>query len=456
VRTFSGTLVLLGFLALGWSMVSGPLSSAEAREARDDQAAAESPHSSLPTPHSSQHAWLHSAYVLAGIGGIGMFLLSFYALAMLPNREMEGQIERDLPTSLPSLSLAEERGRLIYGREGCVNCHTQLIRRTEDDVRRFGVASQAWEYERDFPHLWGTRRIGPDLARVKGRRTRDWHLAHLWNPRHVVPGSNMPGFPWLFTGSAKQPSTEALNLIAYLESLGRDADLAGLTQPSNLSGMDPEEERRLGMFCDCAIPRTPGPAPLLHLDNQPGERERLERRGSLVFQRECSGCHGPAGKGDGPAKDSLFILPRNLSTARFSNASLSKALWHGVPGSAMPGFHDLPLSDLRALVAFVQAAGPPKTGEPPLDAKTKSQAEALYQKHCVQCHGNQGQGLSAFATTIAPAPTAFRQVQPTLAYAEKVLADGVPGTAMIPWKTKLTSDERSLLARYVRAFFSPE
>jgi cytochrome c oxidase cbb3-type subunit 2/cytochrome c oxidase cbb3-type subunit I/II len=149
----------------------------------------------------------------------------------------------------------------------------------------------------------------------------------------------------------------------------------------------------------------------------------------------------------------LFIAPRDLATARFNEAALSKALWHGVPGSAMPGYHDLPLTDLRALVAYVQAVGPPKTAEPPLEEKAKKQTESLYQKLCVQCHGSKGEGLSAFATAIAPAPTAFRQVQPTLPYAEKVLADGVPGTAMIPWKTKLSEGERTLLARYVRSLF---
>ena len=107
-------------------------------------------------------------------------------------------------------------------------------------------------------------------------------------------------------------------------------------------GRDPEEEKRMGLFCDCAIPRTRGPAPLLATPREPSERARFERLGAMVFARDCSGCHGPAGKGDGPAAVSLLPRPRDLSGARFAapelaewgssapveGASLSKILAH--------------------------------------------------------------------------------------------------------------------------------
>ena len=449
LRSISGVVLLLGFVKLGWSIVSGPsVEPAESSAQRTPEAV-----TSSPEPEPTGFAWLHSAYLITAVAGIGFFLLSFYALAVLPNQELEREIAQTRPSQLPEPSAAEQRGRLIYAREGCVNCHSQLIRKTEDDVRRFGVPSQAWEYEKDFPHLWGTRRIGPDLARTKGRRARDWHLVHLWNPRHVVPDSVMPPFPWLFDGSAKSPTQEARDLVAYLESLGRDAELAGLNLPGPLPGMDPAEEKRLGMFCDCAIPRTLGPAPVFSIDAKPGERQRNELRGSLVFTRKCSGCHGASGKGDGPAAASLLISPRDLATARYSDQAVSRFLWHGVPGSAMPDFHELPTGELRALVAYVQSLEPAKTADPPLEGKAKTDALALYQKHCITCHGADGQGNGSFATTLAPAPTNFRQIQPTLAYAQRTLADGVPGTAMIPWKTKLSDAERTLLAAYVRSLF---
>jgi mono/diheme cytochrome c family protein len=135
--------------------------------------------------------------------------------------------------------------------------------------------------------------------------------------------------------------------------------------------------------------------------------------------------------------------------------AVSRTLWHGVPGSAMPAYYDLSTPDLRALVAHVQALGGPEHPDPPLGGEAKTQAEALYQKHCLQCHGPAGQTSSGFATTIAPAPTNFRQVQPSLDYAQKALEGGIPGTAMIAWKTKLNDDERLLLAKYVRSLFAP-
>jgi cytochrome c oxidase cbb3-type subunit 2 len=88
-------------------------------------------------------------------------------------------------------------GRDIYVREGCSNCHSQMIRPFRDEVERYGHYSVAGESVWDHPFLWGSKRTGPDLARVGGRYSDDWHYAHLFNPRDVVPESNMPGYPWL-------------------------------------------------------------------------------------------------------------------------------------------------------------------------------------------------------------------------------------------------------------------
>ena len=119
----------------------------------------------------------------------------------------------------------------------------------------------------------------------------------------------MPGYPWLFDGSPTRPRPEALDLVDYLESLGRDARLAGLSGPGPLPGRDPEEERRKGMFCDCAIPRTAGKAPVWDTPLAVGEAERFARRGAEVFARDCAGCHGPEGRGDGPAAVALTPGP---------------------------------------------------------------------------------------------------------------------------------------------------
>ena len=89
-------------------------------------------------------------------------------------------------------------GRDIYLREGCYTCHSQMIRPFRWETERYGHYSVAGEHVYEHPFLWGSKRTGPDLARVGGRYSDDWHRAHLYNPRDVVPESNMPAFPWLF------------------------------------------------------------------------------------------------------------------------------------------------------------------------------------------------------------------------------------------------------------------
>ena len=88
-------------------------------------------------------------------------------------------------------------GRDIYVREGCYNCHSQMIRPFRAETERYGHYSVAGEYVYDRPFQWGSKRTGPDLARVGGRYSDEWHRTHLDNPRDVVPESNMPNYPWL-------------------------------------------------------------------------------------------------------------------------------------------------------------------------------------------------------------------------------------------------------------------
>lgn len=97
----------------------------------------------------------------------------------------------------------EAAGRNIYVREGCYACHSQMIRTLRDEVERYGPYSLAVESKYDHPMLWGSKRTGPDLARIGGKYSDLWHVAHLINPRDVVPESNMPSYPWLATTQLK-------------------------------------------------------------------------------------------------------------------------------------------------------------------------------------------------------------------------------------------------------------
>jgi cytochrome c oxidase cbb3-type subunit 2 len=105
-------------------------------------------------------------------------------------------------------------GRDIYLREGCYNCHSQMIRPFRAEVERYGHYSVAGEFVYDHPFQWGSKRTGPDLARVGGRYSDNWHRTHLRNPRDVVPESNMPGYPWL----AKTP-VDGASLPAHMKAL---------------------------------------------------------------------------------------------------------------------------------------------------------------------------------------------------------------------------------------------
>jgi cytochrome c oxidase cbb3-type subunit II len=100
-------------------------------------------------------------------------------------------------------------GRDVYVREGCYNCHSQMIRPFRAEVERYGPYSVAGEFVYDRPFQWGSKRTGPDLHRVGGRYSDDWHRLHLMNPRDLVPESNMPAYPWLARTAANAEDIEA-------------------------------------------------------------------------------------------------------------------------------------------------------------------------------------------------------------------------------------------------------
>ena len=110
-------------------------------------------------------------------------------------------------------------GRDIYVREGCYNCHSQMIRPFRAETERYGHYSVAGEFVYDRPFQWGSKRTGPDLARVGGRYSDEWHRAHLNNPRDLVPESNMPAYPWL-----AKTNLDPENIVLHLKALKRLGD----------------------------------------------------------------------------------------------------------------------------------------------------------------------------------------------------------------------------------------
>ncbi|MCO5107809.1 MAG: cytochrome-c oxidase, cbb3-type subunit II [Burkholderiaceae bacterium] len=129
----------------------------------------------------------------------------------------------------------ELTGRDVYVREGCYNCHSQMIRPFRAETERYGHYSVAGEFVYDRPFQWGSKRTGPDLARVGGRYSDEWHRVHLTNPRDLVPESNMPGYPWLARAKADDGTIQ--RKMEVLRKLGHpysEADIAGA--PKALEG----------------------------------------------------------------------------------------------------------------------------------------------------------------------------------------------------------------------------
>lgn len=126
-------------------------------------------------------------------------------------------------------------GRDIYIREGCVGCHSQMIRPFRAETERYGHYSVAGEFVYDRPFLWGSKRTGPDLHRVGGRYSDDWHRLHLTNPRDVVPESIMPSYPWLGTTDLDGSSIQKkMRVLAFMGHPYTDAEIEAA--PAALEG----------------------------------------------------------------------------------------------------------------------------------------------------------------------------------------------------------------------------
>lgn len=182
--------------------------------------------------------------------------VSFGGIAEIVPLMFQAEAIKPLPgvKPYPALELA---GREVYIREGCYNCHSQMVRTLRFETERYGHYSLAGESVYDRPFQWGSKRTGPDLARVGGRYSDDWQRVHLINPRDLVPESNMPGFPWLAEADidptllkAKMQALRALGdpytqadidgaaaavdgkteldaVVAYLQGLGKHAPRGG-------------------------------------------------------------------------------------------------------------------------------------------------------------------------------------------------------------------------------------
>jgi len=193
MRAFGGTLYLIGFILLAYNVIM----TARAGSEVEDELAEAAPLKQISAGRMAGegfHSWLERRTILftalivlaIAIGG---------AVEIIPLLTVDSNIPKI--TSVKPYTPLELEGRDIYIREGCNNCHSQMIRPFRSEVERYGEYSKAGEFVYDFPFLWGSKRTGPDVHRVGGKYNDNWHFNHMIDPRSTSPGSIMPRYPWL-------------------------------------------------------------------------------------------------------------------------------------------------------------------------------------------------------------------------------------------------------------------
>jgi mono/diheme cytochrome c family protein len=312
------------------------------------------------------------------------------------------------------------------------------VRFTAADEARFGAPTLGWESRQDYPQMMGTRRIGPDLSRTSGTRSADWHLTHLFDPRLVVPQSVMPAYAHLFDGDATRPRQAGLDVVAYLETLGRARRYAD--PDARTVSAHPASTRRNG-----ELPDLPAVS-----DAAFGER---------LYQELCVSCHGSTGRGDGPAAASLRPKPPDL-TGFYRYERLVEVLWHGVPGTAMPAWRDRPPLELAALAEYGQRVGLPLDVlkhdriRPAVTPEQHDLGARVYADNCAQCHGDRGDGQGWAAHQLDVPPTNFR-LQRGARVADAV-RNGIDGTMMAAWSTRLSEAELQAVINFLVTFWDEE
>lgn len=370
---------------------------------------------------------------VALVAGVGCFMLSFVAMGLAPWTTLSSGLEpppglKDPYHDENGELTAEGRGKKLYAAEACWHCHSQFVRPVANEPWRYGPKSEPWESMFDVPNHFGTRRIGPDLAREAGRRTNDWHFAHLADPRSTVPRSIMPPYPWMFEAGndgKRVPTEKAKDLVAYLQSLGISfkTQVEDMVHPSGLY-----------------VSGSPAPSPL------------MQERGQELYEFNCVGCHGEQFDGNGRAAD--FLKPRaaNLTKRWLPRGEVYRVLYQGVRGTAMPSFHDVGDRDLWAMAQYVSSLGDPvRAAVKAAPADSIARGAKVYKARCASCHGETGE-VPAAMMNLRPAPKDLRTRVYDTDYLLGVVRSGVPGTAMVP-VGGLTPEEEKDLVAFVTSMF---
>jgi len=205
MRAFGGTLYLTGFILLAYNIYK----TAKAGSVIEDELVEAAPLKVISRRRlagEGWHSWLERRTVLFTILTTVAILIGG-AIEIIPLIVVPSNIPKI--TSVKPYTPLELEGRDIYIREGCNNCHSQMIRPFRSEVERYGEYSKAGEFVYDRPFLWGSKRTGPDLHRIGGKYNDNWHFNHMFDPRLTSPGSIMPRYPWLLTDDLDTSDTES-------------------------------------------------------------------------------------------------------------------------------------------------------------------------------------------------------------------------------------------------------
>ncbi len=262
------------------------------------------------------------AVLAFSVGSVVSTAVPFFLKSTVPPLA-DGEVEPYTPL--------QQEGRDIYIREGCNNCHTQTVRPLYSEVLRYGPYSRAAEFEYDRPHLWGSRRTGPDLARVGGKYPDAWHYRHMVDPQSIVPGSTMPPFPWL-----KERKLDTSHTRKKMAVLGMPANADEMAELDGVTELD-----ALVAYLQClgtaiARPEITAPEDLENpYANLTGEkRDAIISEGEELFMDTCAGCHGIEMKGDeGTGITGAQLIDKEPG----DEADIVTTAWEGFEG-AMPSF----------------------------------------------------------------------------------------------------------------------
>jgi cbb3-type cytochrome oxidase cytochrome c subunit len=293
-------------------------------------------------------------YLVAAVFVALIFLTIIFVTAILPATTFQPKETAAVVHFTPQ----ELHGREVYKREGCVYCHTQFVRYQD---REGGEMVQAGDYVNQTPHLLGTERTGPDLSNVGGKYPDAWHWAHVMQPRAVKPGSLMPSFSFL-------KEDEMRDLIAYLQTLGREREIAarrGVKAVPGKAAAGGEHGAAPNKSGWEKEPITWLEAPQEMRDewkrvskNVPVDNSAIANSGRGIYMQNCAVCHGVTGRGNGPISSSMIKKPANFTRSYYKAYKDSLWFWRikeGVAGTRMPRWgRSLSEQQMAYLVAYLK------------------------------------------------------------------------------------------------------